>query len=264
MDEELEEIEFLALSANRIAVLRALADRPHTRTDLARSTDASQPTLGRVLGDFEDRRWVKRTEDGYVATATGRMVAEGMGELLAILETDRTLQPIMEWLPTTAMDFDFRCLRGATVTVPNRTRPSAPLRRELDLVSESASVRICSHTFNERSLAAVRERVLNSPSEFEFAGVFSRTAIDALAADSTLRSDLGELLDATNAAIRVHGGEVPVAVTVADDQVNMLLRDDAGVLRAALDTDDSAVRSWARGTYERYWDEATPLDSDEL
>jgi predicted transcriptional regulator len=264
MEEALEEIEFLALSANRVAVLRALADRPHTRTDLAASTDASQPTLGRILGDFEERRWVARTGEGYAATATGRLVAEGVGELLARIETDRRLRPVLEWLPTAAMDFDLGRLREATITVPSRTRPSAPLQRELELIGESASVRICSHALNERSLATIRERVLDSPEIVGFEGVLSRAAIDGLTADAGLRSALRELLGAPNATICVHDGEIPVAVTITDERTHLLLRDDDGVLRAAIDTDDADVRSWAERTHEHYRATATPLDADEL
>jgi predicted transcriptional regulator len=263
MDEALDEIEFLALSANRVAVLRALADRPHTRSELVASTNASQPTLGRILRDFRDRRWTERTSEGYVATATGELVAEGIGELLVTIETDRTLRPIIDWLPTAAMDFDLRHLREATITAPSRTRPDAPLRRALDLLDEATSVRICSHTFNERSLTTVRDRVVEGNGTF--AGVFSRAAIDALVADPTLRVRLGELLAASGATIRVYeNGEIPVAVAITDDRVHLMLRDDAGILEATVDSDDPVVLSWAAATHERYWADATALDPGAL
>lgn len=262
MDEALDEIEFLALSANRIEVLRALADRPLTRGGLAASTNASQPTVGRVLRDFEERRWVTRTEEGYVATATGALVARGIGDLLAIIETDRKLRPVLEWLPTKTMDFDLRHLRDASITVPSPTRPSAPLGRALDLLRDATTVRICSHTFNEWSLSVIRERVAAGEQTFE--GVVSRAAIDAIATDSTLRDDLETLLAATGATVRVHETELPVAVAITDDRVHLLLRDETGVLQATVDTDDEEALSWARETYEQYFEEASPLDLDHL
>jgi ribosomal protein S19E (S16A) len=37
-------------------------------------TDASRPTLGRILHEFEERGWTERTDDGYVTTAAGEHV----------------------------------------------------------------------------------------------------------------------------------------------------------------------------------------------
>ncbi len=87
MDVALEEIEFLALSANRVEVLRLLATEPHSRGELAAETGASQATLGRIIADFEERSWIRRTGGEYVATATGRIVANGFTDLLGGLET---------------------------------------------------------------------------------------------------------------------------------------------------------------------------------
>ncbi|MFC6726379.1 MarR family transcriptional regulator, partial [Halobium palmae] len=71
MESVLSEIEFLALSANRVRVLDQLAESEYSRRDLAELTGASQPTLGRILHDFEERAWVTRGPEGYAATATG-------------------------------------------------------------------------------------------------------------------------------------------------------------------------------------------------
>jgi len=119
MESALEEIEFLALSANRVEVLGPLAEGRHTRNELATATGASQATLGRILGDFKDRSWIRHDGSEYVATATGRLVAEGFTDLQEILETEgKKLRDIVDYLPTHAMDFDLRRLSDATITVP--------------------------------------------------------------------------------------------------------------------------------------------------
>jgi predicted transcriptional regulator len=262
MESALAEIEFLALSSNRVTVLEALAEGPHARGELADVTGASQPTLGRILRDFEERRWITRTEAGYEATATGRLVADGLTELLAILETEEKLRPVVEWLPAGELEFDVGRLRDATITVPSRTRPSAPVKRATGLFREARDVRACSHAFNEGSLEAVRERVVAGGQRFE--GVFSRTAIDALVEDDSLRAKLRELLASDDAAVRSHPDEIPIAITIADDRVLLMVRDDDGVLQAAIDTADPEVLSWARSVHEEYWSAATPLDPGEL
>jgi len=262
MESALEDIEFLALSANRVEVLRLLAEGRHTRRELADETGASQATLGRILGDFEDRAWVRKRDGGYVATATGELVAAGFTDLVDILGTERTLRPIVEHLPTESMDFDVRHLADATVTTPSGTRPNAPVRRVIDLIGDADEVRVFSHAFNEQSLTAIQDRTGVGVQTFR--GVFSRAAIEALAEDSALRERLLELIDTDGVEIRLCEDEIPLAVTVADDTVHLLVRDDNGVLQASVDTDAEAVTEWADETFERYWDTAAPLDRSDF
>ncbi|WP_254278875.1 helix-turn-helix transcriptional regulator [Haloarcula marina] len=260
MESALADIEFLALSPNRVTVLKRLAAGRHTRRELADVTGASQATLGRILSDFEDRRWVRRAEGGYVATATGELVAEGFGDLLSILETERELRDIVPFLPTEAMDFDLRHLADATITTPSQTHPNAPLQRLLALMRDADEVTAFSHAFNDQSLSVAADRT----DDQRFRAVLSRTAVDALAAEAPLKKRLRSLVDAESAAIRVYDDDIPLAVTVVDDVVNLLVRDDRGVLQASVDTDSPAVRSWAMARFDAYWDASTPLDRDSL
>jgi len=262
MQDALDDIEFLALSENRVDVLRLLAEDHHTRGELAAATGASQATLGRILGDFEERSWIERTRGGYVATATGALVATGVTDLLSILDTERNLRPIVEYLPTGAMDFDLRHLADARITTPSQTRPNAPIKRLLDLLADADEVRAFSHAFNEQSLTAVQERT--GAGEQTFRGVFSRSAIKALAEDSILRERLLALLSADGVEIRICDAEIPLAVTVVDDIVYLLVRDDDGILQASIDTDEQAVCDWADATFERHWDAAAPLCRDDF
>ena len=262
MESALEEIEFLALSSNRVEVLRLLSQQRHTRTELAEATGASQATLGRILRDFEDRSWVRHDGNAYVSTATGRLVAEGFTDLQEILETEAKLREIVAYLPTHAMDFDLRRLADATITTPSATRPNAPLARLLEFLRAGEAVRTFSHTFNEQTLGVVRDRV--TAGEQRFRGVFGQNAIDALADESGLRRGLEALLEADDVQIRVREEGVPIAIMIVDDVVCLLLRDETGVLRAAVDTDDDAVRSWAEDSLDHYWRTATPLEADAL
>jgi len=260
MDRVLEEMEFLARSANRGDVLTLLADSPHDRQALATETGASQPTLGRILRDFESRSWVRSTDAGYTATATGRLVAAGLTELSESLAAELHLREISEWLPTDGLGFDLQRLGEATITTPTQTRPSAPITRVIELIETASRVRIFSHAFNEQTLTAVAEWVADGG---RFEGVFSAAAISAVAHEPTLREQLTQLQTADNATVRVVDGAVPLAVTVANDTVSLLLRDEQGRLQAAIDTDDPEVEVWATDRHGRYWESARSLaDSD--
>jgi len=260
MEETLSEIEFLALSANRVTVLESLAAGRRTRSELAEATGASQATLGRILGDFEDRDWVVRTDGAYAATATGRLVAEGFRDLLDVMAAERELRDVVAYLPTEAMEFDLRHLADATIVSPTETRPNAPLQRLLELMRGAESVTAFSHALNDQSLAVVGDNLGGQ----EFEAVLTRDAVDSLTADDGLRERLRRVVAAPSAGIRVADDHIPVAVTIADDAVNLLVRDDRGVVQASVDTTDPAVREWAERRYEHYRVHSAPLTAAEL
>lgn len=262
MESALEEIEFLSLSPNRVVVLDALADSTHTRRELVELTEASQPTVGRILQDFEERDWIERDGSAYRATVTGKLVSRGFGDLIEILETDAELRPVVRWLPADAITFGLTHLTTATITTPTRVRPNAPVQRALDLLRDASTVRVVSYAFNEQSLAAVAERTAAGDQRFE--GVFSTSAIDALADDSELSRQLRELLAAEDAEVRIADDSIPVAATIADSVVHLFLRDDTGILQAAIDIDEPEVLAWATDLFDRYWDAAEPLTVDQL
>lgn len=262
MEAQLEEIEFLALSANRVRILTLLSSEPHTRREIADATDASQATIGRILHDFEERSWIERDGSAYVATPTGTLVADGFTEMLDIFEVEGKLRDVVAYLPTDALDFDLLHLADATITTPSQTRPNAPVQRILDLLRDADDVRIFSHAFNEQSLTVIEQRTTAGEQAFE--GVFSRDVVEALAEESGLSRRLASLLESDRAAVRICEQEMPLAVTVADDVVHVLLRDENGVLQASIDTDHSAVREWADETFSQYWEDATPLEQSAL
>jgi predicted transcriptional regulator len=160
------------------------------------------------------------------------------------------------------MEFNLRHLTDATITVPSQTRPGAPVQRVLELLRSSTHVQIFSHAFNEQSLSVIQQRTVKDTQTFE--GVFSPAAVDAITHDSTLRQQLQELIGSGSAEIRLHTGEIPLAVTITDETVHLLLRDEDGLLRAALDTDDETVLSWARERHEEYWRDSSPLTPESL
>ncbi len=261
MERVLDDIEFLARSANRVDVLRLVADRPHTRVELAEATDASQPTLGRILHDFEGRRWIAHESAGYSATATGRLVAEGLTELSRCLETEHKLRELLEWLPVEQLDFDLRRLQTARVTVPTQTRPGAPVGRVIECIEAADSVTVLSHAFNDRTLEAVADWV-DAGGTFE--GVFSVTAITSVTDDDALAHQLNQLAESQRASLSLYDGPVPLAVTLTEDVVSLLVRDEAGRLQAALDTDDPVVREWAETVYSEFHQKSRPLEVEQL
>lgn len=258
MDAPIEEIEFLARSKNRVKVLRLVAAEPHTRGDLASATGASQATLGRILEDFTDRSWVRREPHGYVATATGALVADGIDDLLSVLEAEGRLRDVVAHLPEAELGFDLRQLANATVAVPTPTHPNAPLQQVVDAMETASTLRAFSHALNEQSLSTAVSQVQAGEQRFE--AVLSKSAIEALLPEDSLWTQVCALAAEDDAAIRVRHDDIPLAVTVTDGTVSILIRDEDGVLRGLLRTDAEPVKQWASERFEHYWEVAVPFD----
>jgi len=144
------------------------------------------------------------------------------------------------------------------VTVPTRTRPSAPLQQVRTAIEGADTLRTFSHTLNEQTLSTVHEQV--TAGGYTFEAVLSPSALDALAADADPWTQVQALSCHENATIRVAQSEIPVAALVADETVYLLVRDEHGILQASLSTDAAPVREWPAERFGRYWEQATPFD----
>jgi len=262
MTDPLDEIGFLAGSANRIEVLRTLTDGAYTRRELGEVVDASQPTIGRVLNDLTERNWITYDGDTYRATATGALVEAGITDLRDRVATEMRLRDIVEWLPTDVIDVDLRAFRDVTITTPTGTRPNAPIQRMVQLIEETDEVLLLSHSFNQQKLDTIHARTIDGALTTK--GVFGADAIDAVSETPRLRKRLREVVASDAAEIRATTETVPAAVEVTDDRTHLLLRDEEGVVQASMDTDDGAVRSWAIEFHGRYWEGATPVEPGDL
>lgn len=260
MDDALAEVEFLARSANRVTVLQHLSRERYTRGELGDVTGASQATLGRILEDFVDRSWVRHDGNAFVATATGRLVANSVTDLLESLETETKLREIIDYLPTHAMDFDLEHLADATITVPTETRPSAPLREVLAVMDGATHLRVFSHAFNEQSIDIVERRVRTGAQTFD--GVLAESAVEAIADSAPLWQQFRSLATADDARVRVRTDGVALAATIADERVIFLLRDGRGLVQASLASTDDCVYEWAVETHDHHWRTAAPFEPE--
>ncbi|WP_071391284.1 helix-turn-helix transcriptional regulator [Haloprofundus marisrubri] len=259
MTDPLEEIEFLARSQNRIAVLDAVASGPHTRRELEEVVGASQPTLARILRDFEARHWVERRGTEYVPTPSGSFVADSFTELLSNVETEVRLRSVAQWLPMDSLDVSLARFDSARITRPTRTSPNGPLKRALELSGEAKTQQVVSYVLNHEMLETLHDAAVDGTQSLR--GVLSRETVETLCDDSTSKQRLRALLAAENTALRLADEPIPFAVGVADETVYFFLRDDEGLLRALLESTDEAVHEWAIETVEAYWNRGVDVDT---
>ncbi len=110
---------------------------------------------------------------------------------------------------------------------------------------------------NERSLGVIVDRVTAGEQSFE--GVFAEAAIETLATDEESWAALTNLAASDAARLWIRSGDVPLAATVSDGAVTFLLRDDDGLVQAAVETEQSDAREWVTNTIDRYRETATPF-----
>lgn len=256
-DASIDDIAFLARSGHRVDVLSELATGERTRTELHETTGIIQPTLGRILNDFEDRAWVRNGGSTYALTPFGALLAEGFDELVSVVDTMRAFREVSRWLPLEEMDFDLRRLRRATITTPSAADGSAHLRREEELVARAGSLRhLCSSAFPPH-IETYRDRIVEDGQRFE--AVITGDALDAAAAHPDAAVWVREIAAVDNATIYRYEGPVPYQLGIVDDTALIVPLDDAGTPCALIETDDDVIREWVLAELEAYRSQSTRL-----
>ena len=246
----LAEIEFLARSAHRVTALDALAERPHSRTDLLELTEASPSTIRRTLCEFEDRRWVRRDGHQYETTELGAFVALGMRELIDRVETARRLRDIWHWLPIETGEFTVEMVSDATVTTAVADAPYKPVNRFVSLLEETDKFRFvgfdiallepCKDELRRRIVEGMETEIIDPPS-------VARYIL------STYPEHCSAALESGNFTVRLHDDLPPYGVSLFDDRIGISgFNPDSGAVRVLIDTDAPEAREWAESTYDSY------------
>jgi predicted transcriptional regulator len=260
----LDGIEFLARSEHRVGVLDALAERPRDRNDLRAATGASSPTMGRILADFENRRWVARNEGTYELTRLGEFVAEKFLDLRKAMETERKLRDVWQWLPLEMDGFTVDLFADAVVSYPGAGYPYQPIERVTQLIERTEAMRGFGTTVLKSSNLETACQSILDGMEFEF--VYSPEVLEAIVSWNPAK--VAEAAACENCTTLLHDS-LPdnewCGLGIYDDCVGICCHDiETGTLRAVVDTDAPEARAWAESVYERVRNEARPLDEDAL
>jgi predicted transcriptional regulator len=263
MNAALDDVAFLALSENRIALLEALSDeRTHSRDDLMDDADVSRPTLARILDDRESRAWITQHGQECRITLLGAWVHEEFIELLGTMDAARKLREVIRWLPTDDVDFDVvRRLDEAEFVFATESDPTAPIRRAGEQLRTGTRLRFLTTQVTLSYFDAVRESVAHS--EMTVRGVVTPGVYDALQDDPTMAAAYRDLHESGNAAFFVADDSPPI-LQIVDDSVGLGLVDGAENPQGLILSDDEAVLSWAEETFESYRETASRVTPDGL
>lgn len=193
------EVEFLAGSPNRIAVLEAVTTEPRTRDELKERTGLSHVALSRALSDLEERAWLLRTGHQYAPTPLGEVVTVEFRRLLDNLEAADALGDVLRWLPMEAFGFDLRRLRDATITRPTEADHTASVRYAVALIREAERFRAVATGVGYEVIEALYDRTVEQGRPAEV--VIDAAAVEYLRGDEELRPLFREILETEGASV---------------------------------------------------------------
>lgn len=254
MTDPLEDIAYVARSPNRAAVLSALEEGPATRRELGERTGASRATLARILGDLEERRWIERSGDHYLATPLGSLVAEEFSNLVDTMDAVGTIRDVAHLLPTDD-GLGLRAFADAAITTPEPDDPTAHLDLAYEHVATADGVAILATTALPRIARVAAERLRDGG--FSFTATIPAAFARDLSPDSDVLVSFREIV-ASGGSVRLVEEPIQYNLAVADDAVVLWLCDDEGTDQGVLVTEDGRVREWAHRRIDRH-DDAVPL-----
>ncbi|MFC5971079.1 helix-turn-helix transcriptional regulator [Halomarina salina] len=264
MSAALQTIEFLARSEHRVATLEALAEERHDRRDLRAVTGASDPTVGRIVRDFEDRSWIVRDGPYYDLTPLGAFVADRFLDLREGMRTGETLREVWQWLPREMEGFAVEDFEDTVVAYPGPNYPYTPVERVTYLLESTDTIRGLGTTiYKSGNLDVFCRRVIEGM-EMEY--IYSLPILEAIV---DWNPELAaRAFECDNCTVYLHDAlpdDNRCGLNIMDDCIGICGHDPATAqLEAVIDTPAPEARTWAEAVYERCLEEARPFDVREL
>jgi DNA-binding HxlR family transcriptional regulator len=263
----LEDVAFLARSAHRVGVLLTLADGPLTRPDLHEETGISQPTLGRILGSFEDRYWVEQRRPEYALTPLGELLVEEFEDLLDTVETIQTLGDVVQQLPTDEMDFDVRMFADAAVWTPDPGDTLSHIRRMESVWFDADRRRLLGSTLGPASFDDRKEqarRDYDRLEQMEVETIVSRAMLEQGMSDPDIRRMTLESWDAEQMTADLYDGHIPLLLAIADDTAMLAPTDENGIPTAVIETENEITRSWVETRLDEYREQSVEMTREDI
>jgi predicted transcriptional regulator len=263
----LDDVEFLARSAHRVKVLRTLGSGAWNRPDLHHETDIPQPTLGRILGSFEDRNWIERQSPEYALTSLGELIVEAFEDLLETVETVQLLGDVVVQLPTDEMDFDLREFADATIHMPEPGDTLSHVRRMEAVWFEADQTRLLGSTLGPASFedrkAHARE-FFDDKAQIQVETIVSAAMLEKGMSDPELRRMTREHWDSDRMRSYLYDGPIPLILAIADGVTMLAPTDENGIPTAVIETENETIRSWAESQLDEYRERSIELTVDDI
>jgi len=257
MEAALDDIAFLANSANRIRVLETIVESSRERNEVHEQVDATRVTIGRTLRDLEEKNWIEQQGRTYTSTPLGEWVVEDMMHLIDEIEAERRLREPLEWLPIEHLTFDIRRLRDAEILLLDGSDASAVFRRIFEFHNSGDWIRGIARDAAPEFVENHWRNTVHGNTKLEM--IMTPEIVDAIRNHPDAVRQLREMIELAETDFYVHD-QIPFSVGIVDGEVGINLIDEQGALKGGLVTDDEAIHEWAVDRYESFREEASPLD----
>lgn len=257
----LDDIAYLSRSVNRVRILDAIATEPSTRSELEKKTGISRTTVGRIINEFEERGWARRTSDGgYTAAPPGKRIIAEFRPFIQSMQVIGELGDLVAWLPVDEVPIDLHHFSDAIIHRPEPADPTSTLSEfttRMDTAAEfQCLVRIAPPIPLERKM---RDGVVDRGIETKH--VITDGELDYLLDNPDRLRRWREYVDA-GANVYRYDGQIPCNLFVFDDTVLIAnTSSDFGEPHVVIESGNDEVLSWAHRVIENYRSEAERIDS---
>ncbi|WP_203229114.1 helix-turn-helix transcriptional regulator [Halobellus captivus] len=244
-----DDIAFLAGSATRIEILRALRTGTTRPSELAERCECARETAQRAVGAFVERGWAEKisTEEGYSLTHAGEFVADSYDTFERCMVVSNQFRTLLENLGTATDEIDCDTLAEATYTEATAEDPHAPLDRFLSVVGDApveefyGITPIVSRVFNRAA-----NRVIGDETVVEL--IVDRDVLTASAQEYPEALERAEELGGFT--LYVSREPLEFGLLLVDGHAYLGAYDEHGNLVASADGTGDEFVSWAEGTFD--------------
>jgi predicted transcriptional regulator len=260
-NQTLENIAYLARSESRVRILETLAGGSYTRNEVEEATDIARTTIDRIINEFEERGWAKRTaEGGYVATPTGERVITEFEPFVETMEAIRKLGDLVAWLPTDTVPIDLRHFDDATIRRPDPAEPTSTTSYLTALLREASEFRCLVGVAPPLAFEkTMRDGVVHGDLKTEH--VITYQEYYYLLENQDRLPHWREYVEA-GANLYLHDGPIPCNVLVFDDTVIIgNSQAEIGDPFVEIESRNETVRAWAYDVIREYKEDAKRLEA---
>jgi len=255
----------LDVLTKRAGILRRLAAEPAHKRDLVDELDQSRRTISRALNDLEDVDLVERGDDGFAATAAGRLALDRLDTFRSNLDDIVAAEAVLDPLPADT-PIETTAVAGGEALLVDESLPHRPLERFYDALADARQYRAVLPALEDpRHFRLLYEHVVTDGRPAELV-----VAPDLLAA---LRSEFprGMAAMAEAEAFDLFGGAVPpFAVALVETgpeeteatTVFVVVFTEKGGVHGVVKNDGRTARRWAETLYAGQRDGADDRTDD--
>lgn len=263
MEAVLDDIAFLANSANRVAVFETIVESPRTRGEINARVDASRVTIARIIRELEDNNWISITGQEYSPTPNGRWVYDEFRRLVKEIQAERRLRRAVQWLPTDLLSFDIRCLRDAELILLESCDTTALTRRVLEFHRSGSYVRGIARESAPEFIENQWELSVQGDTEVDL--VITSEIVASIRDHPPTARYFREMLEDETANANYHVyDDIPLSVGIVNGEVGLNLIDEHGTLKGGLKIDNEIIHEWAVKLFETYRQKARPVEVNEI